>query len=212
MVTRGPVHWIQGPLGKHRLKSLPLRDSHGEIILVRKYFLILFASVLWSAAISHAASGDDILGLWNNEEKDAIIEIFKYNDKYYGKVYSLTEPNYPAVSKEGIPGSLRLDHNNPNPEKRSGPIIGLLIMNDFVFAGDGAWTGGTVYDPKNGKTYRGKMTLVSLNTLVLRGFVGIPLFGRNATWTRAKGNDAVRLLKHRKLSLQAVKNLIFPAS
>jgi uncharacterized protein (DUF2147 family) len=41
-----------------------------------------------------------------------------------------------------------------------------------------------VYDPKSGKTYRGKMTFVSPNQLNLRGFIGIPLFGRTTTWTR----------------------------
>jgi uncharacterized protein (DUF2147 family) len=46
------------------------------------------------------------------------------------------------------------------------------------------WKGGSVYDPQNGKIYRGKITLVSPNKLDLRGFVGIPLFGRTTTWTR----------------------------
>lgn len=64
------------------------------------------------------------------------------------------------------------------------PIIGLQIVHDFMFAGDNIWKGGTVYDPKNGKTYSGKMTLISLHQLNLRGFIGITLFGRTAIWTR----------------------------
>jgi len=154
---------------------------------MKKRILILIIVVLCSALVSYAASGDDILGIWNNEEKDAKIEIFRCNEKYCGKVISLKEPNYPAGSKEGIPGKPRLDNNNPDSTKKLSPIIGLMIMNDFIFAGDNVWKGGTVYDPKVGKTYRGKMTLVSMNTLVLRGFVGIPLFGRSATWTRVNG-------------------------
>jgi uncharacterized protein (DUF2147 family) len=153
---------------------------------VWKHILILISIVLSAASICHAASGDDILGLWNNEEKDATIEIFKCNAEYCGRITSLKEPNYPAGSKEGIPGSPRLDHNNPDAAKRSGPIIGLLIIKGFVFARDNVWKGGTVYDPKVGKTYRGKITLVPPNTLVLRGYVGIPLFGRSATWAREK--------------------------
>jgi uncharacterized protein (DUF2147 family) len=43
---------------------------------------------------------------------------------------------------------------------------------------------GKVYDPKNGKTYSGKMTLVSPTELHLRGFIGISLIGRTAVWTR----------------------------
>ena len=110
---------------------------------------------------AYALQGDDILGVWNNEEKDGKIELFKCDEKYCGKIVFAKEPNYPAGSKEGVPGTPRLDHNNPDPAKRSTPILGLLIVKDFIFDGEDTWKGGTVYDPKNGKTYRGKITLVS---------------------------------------------------
>jgi uncharacterized protein (DUF2147 family) len=151
---------------------------------MRNSIILLIASVFSVAALCLAANGDDILGVWNNEEKDAKIEIFKCENKYCGKIVSAKEPNYPAGSKEGTPGSPRLDHNNPDKAKRSRLIIGLQIVNDFTFAGDGVYKDGTVYDPKNGKAYRGKMTLVSPSKLVMRGFVGIPLFGRSTEWTR----------------------------
>ena len=146
--------------------------------------IIVFVSMLMVNAICYAASGDDILGVWNNEEKDGKIEIFKCSEKYCGKIVFAKEPNYPAGSTEGIPGSPRLDNKNPDAAKRTRPIVGLQIVTGFIFAGDGVWKDGTVYDPKSGNTYRGKMTLVSASTLVLRGFVGISLFGRSTTWTR----------------------------
>ncbi len=147
--------------------------------------IVLFWFGFLSVAIAiYAAGGDDILGVWNNEEKDGKIEIFKCDGKYCGKIVYAKEPNYPAGSKEGTPGTPRLDHNNPDAAKKSRPIIGLQIVNDFIFAGENVWKGGTVYDPKNGKTYRGKITLVSPDKLDLRGFVGIPLFGRTTTWTK----------------------------
>ncbi len=84
----------------------------------------------------------------------------------------------------GDAGTPRLDYHNPDSAKRSRPILGLQIVNDFIFAGENVWKGGTVYDPKSGNTYRGKMTLISPDVLDLRGFIGIPLFGRTTTWTR----------------------------
>jgi uncharacterized protein (DUF2147 family) len=147
--------------------------------------MTIFAGVLLFAAVSvYAAGADDILGVWNNEEKDAKIEIFKCGEKYCGKIVWLKEPNYPAGSKEGTPGTPKLDHNNPDPTLRTKPIIDLRIVHDFVFAGDSLWKGGKVYDPKNGKTYSGKLTLVSPDRLNLRGFIGISLIGRTAIWTR----------------------------
>ena len=152
---------------------------------MKKIIVLLFAALIPVTGVpALAADGDAILGVWNNQEKDAKIEIYKCGGEYCGKVVRLKEPNYPEGSNEGTPGTPRLDHNNPDPNLKKTPIIGLEIMRGFSYAGGSKWTGGTVYDPKNGKTYRGKMTLVSPNQLSLRGFVGIPLFGRTATWTR----------------------------
>ncbi len=145
-------------------------------------FLLLIA--LFAPAILFAASGDDILGIWNNEEKDGRIEIFKCHEKYCGRIVWAKEPNYPAGSTEGMPGTPRVDYHNPDPAKRSRLILGLQIVNGFSFVGDNQWKGGTVYDPKSGNTYRGKMTLVSPDRLELRGFIGVPFFGRTTTWTK----------------------------
>jgi uncharacterized protein (DUF2147 family) len=139
--------------------------------------------MIFVSAAAHAG-GDDILGVWNNQEKDARIEIYHCGEKYCGKVVSLNEPDYPPGSKEGVPGTPKLDHNNPDPILRKTPILGIKIMYDFVYDGDNKWVSGKVYDPKNGKTYSGKITLVSPNELNLRGFIGISLIGRTAIWKR----------------------------
>lgn len=130
------------------------------------------------------ASGPDaILGIWYSEEKTSKIEVVRCGEEYCGDVVWLKDPVYPQGAKEGTPGTPYLDHNNPNPEFRASPLLGLRIMRGFRFA-EGAWSGGTIYDPKNGKTYRGKMTLASPTRLDLRGYVGIPLFGRTSHWSR----------------------------
>ena len=147
----------------------------------------LYASigaVLIAASPCLAAHADDILGVWFNSEKDARIEIAKCGERYCGTVVWLKEPNYPEGSKDGIPGSPKTDHHNPDPSLRKTPIIGLRIVQDFSFAGENLWKDGKVYDPKNGKTYKGRMTLVSPAQLDLRGYIGISLIGRTTTWTR----------------------------
>jgi hypothetical protein len=73
-----------------------------------------------------------ILGVWNNEEKDARIEVFKCGDKYCGKIVWVKEPNYPTGSTEGTPGTPGLDNHNPDPAQRSRPIFGLQIVKDFL--------------------------------------------------------------------------------
>lgn len=139
-----------------------------------------------AAAMACFAASDDILGVWYNQEKDAKIQIFRCGQKYCGKIVWLKEPTYPPGSKLGKPGAPKVDRNNPDPALRNVPEMGLQVVRDMEFSGDNQWKGGKVYDPKNGKTYNAKMTLVSPSELDLRGFVGISLFGRTAKWTRAQ--------------------------
>lgn len=132
-----------------------------------------------------AAAPDDVVGVWYNQVKDAKIEVYKCADKYCGKIVWLKEPNYPPNSKDGTPGTPKLDHNNPDPAQKKTPVLGLVIAHDFKFAGNNVWNDGKIYDPKNGKTYSAKMTLESPTQLNLRGFVGVSLFGRTDKWTKA---------------------------
>lgn len=146
--------------------------------------LVCLNMIVFSAALAHAFAGDDILGVWYNQDKDARIEIFKCGDTYCGKIVWLKEPDYPAGSQEGTPSQPKLDHNNPDPALRSRPVLSLVIMHDFKYVGDNLWKGGHIYDPKTGNTYRGRIKQVSPNRLDLRGYVGISLFGRTEVWTR----------------------------
>ena len=154
------------------------------MMILRGRFLLFLTLSAFIAGTSFAAAPDDILGAWFNGEKDAKIEIAKCGEKYCGTIVWLKDPNYPEGSKDGAPGTPKIDHHNPDLQLRKTPIIGLRIVHDFSFAGENLWTDGKVYDPKNGKTYKGKMTLVSPTQLDLRGYIGIALIGRTTTWTR----------------------------
>jgi uncharacterized protein (DUF2147 family) len=151
---------------------------------MKRSLVLLF--ILLVAVLPLIAGDKDILGTWYNQEKDAKIDISKCGDKYCGKIVWIKEPNYPPGSKEGTPGTPKLDNNNPNPELKKVPRLGLEIMRDFEFSGDNLWKNGKIYDPKNGKTYSGKITMTSQKELDLRGFVGLSLFGRTAKWTKAE--------------------------
>jgi len=66
---------------------------------------------------------------------------------------------------------------------RNRPIIGLKILSGFEKEGDNKYVDGTIYDPKNGKTYSCKMTYKG-KTLDIRGYIGISLLGRTTVWER----------------------------
>jgi uncharacterized protein (DUF2147 family) len=59
------------------------------------------------------------------------------------------------------------------------------ILRHMHADGDGQWSGGEILDPENGKSYRATLKLVDGGqTLVLRGYIGLPLFGRSQRWLR----------------------------
>lgn len=138
--------------------------------------LAVIASLICFAAHSQSKA-DDIIGIWLAGGKEpAKIQIYKSGEKFYGKIIWL---------KNSIEnGKQRVDANNPDKAKRSNPIIGLLMLTGFKFDGDDEWKGGDIYDPESGKTYSSYMYLKNKNTLKIRGYVGISLFGRTETWTR----------------------------
>lgn len=75
------------------------------------------------------------------------------------------------------------DIHNPNASLRGRALCGLQIGSGFVLRDAAHATDGSLYDPKTGKTYHGMMTAES-GRLDLRGYIGVPLFGRSQTWTR----------------------------
>lgn len=64
--------------------------------------------------------------------------------------------------------------------------MNMPLMYNFKYEGGNVWGDGKIYNPEDGKEYNCKMTLKDPNTLEVRGYVGISLFGKNQTWTRIK--------------------------
>ena len=145
--------------------------------------------VLAFGAVAYAATdpADAMLGEWITAEGKGRVSIIKtVNDKkearYHGKIVWLKEPKYPADDEEA--GKTKHDRKNPDPAKRSKPILGLKVLEDFRYTGDKTWTYGTIYDPENGKTYKCTITMPDPTKLYVRGYIGFSLLGRTTTWTR----------------------------
>lgn len=65
------------------------------------------------------------------------------------------------------------------------PLKGLTFMWGLTREAEGEWAGGSILDPKTGKIYKAKLELnEGGNSLTVRGFIGISLFGRSQTWER----------------------------
>jgi uncharacterized protein (DUF2147 family) len=63
-------------------------------------------------------------------------------------------------------------------------VIGMPIISGFRRESSGGWTGGRIYDPAGGKTYKAKMATGPNGTLKVAGCV--LFFCRAETWTRVE--------------------------
>lgn len=139
----------------------------------------LFLSILFNFSILNvfAQKSDAIVGVWKNGEGTGMVQIYKKGEKYFGKIVWLKVANDAS-------GKPRTDFNNPDEKLQSRPLKGLENLRNFVFKGDNKWEDGSIYDPKNGNDYSCEMKLVDENTLEVRGFIGVSLFGRTDVWKR----------------------------
>ena len=158
---------------------------------VKRAVSVLLLTSLLLVSFAFAADEDKILGLWNTPKNDCRIEISKSGGKYCGRIAWLKEPLYPADDDGGMAGRPVVDRENPNPNLRSHPLIGLQLIEGFVYVGKNVWEKGTIYNPNNGKTYRCKMILSAPNRLEVRGFIGIPLLGATSVWTRQAESSVI---------------------
>jgi len=117
-----------------------------------------------------------IEGKWktiDDETKQAksIVEIYKKSDgKYYGKVSQLlikpADPNCTGCKDD----------------RKGKPILGMEIIRGLKKNGD-EFTGGTITDPKTGKTYKCTITK-SGDKLNVRGYMGVSILGRTQIWDK----------------------------
>ena len=143
-------------------------------------FLLILAITLWwgNTASAQTHKADDIVGTWLNQEATGKITLYKENGKYFGKLVWLRDP----IDKET--GQPKTDKENPDLKLKSAPVIGMVNMKNFTFNGKEEWSGGTIYDPKNGKTYKCYIQFDGTARLKVRGYVGFSLLGRNTYWTK----------------------------
>ncbi|HXP90317.1 MAG TPA: DUF2147 domain-containing protein [Fibrobacteria bacterium] len=124
--------------------------------------------------------GNGIVGDWLTGGGKSIVRIERTGPIFTGAIVWLKDPEAPG-------GGPKLDHMNPDLSRRGRDILGLVILSDLRSDPDGNWSGGRIYDPESGKTYRCEASLDGPDRIRLRGFVGFALLGRTEIWRRGPG-------------------------
>jgi uncharacterized protein (DUF2147 family) len=129
------------------------------------------------AAVPATEAPAEVLGQWLTEPKDGIIEITQLADgSLQGRIVGGAYPG-------------KKDANNPDPALRERVLRGQVIMRGLKHDGARRWSGGTIYDPDGGRTYRCYVELQADGSLRVRGYIGFALLGKSQTWTRYTGTS-----------------------
>ena len=126
-----------------------------------------------------AAFAQDVTGKWKLDDGSAIVEVYKSGSAYNGKIVWLQNP----TEADGTPA---VDNQNPDPALRKREVLGLNMLSGLKETGKNEYSGGSIYDPGNGKTYNCSMK-VEGDILRVRGSLDKKgLIGRTMDWYRVK--------------------------
>ena len=126
-------------------------------------FLLTFASV------THAEPA----GLWR-ERDGGTIRVYECDPGYCAEIVSVVPTTDP---KTGAPAT---DRRNPDPTKRTRPLVGVSILTDTKPDGPNRWA-GRLYDCDHGRTFPGRLVEVDEMTIRLEGCAGSICGGEELT-------------------------------
>ncbi len=115
--------------------------------------------IILLTSISFAQRADIIIGKYRLPNK-LDIEIFKNNEKYFGKIIALN----------GFEDGQLKDINNPDQSKRNDYLLGKLIFKDLEYdQEEEIWINGSMYGAEKGLFVNLKITEVRQNEIVVVG-------------------------------------------
>lgn len=141
---------------------------------MRLAVVTLSAVIAGSALAPLAMAASPAAGMWRTPERDGKVEITDCGGGICGRIADGADIRANPDVK---------DIKNADTALRTRKLKGTAIFEGMT-GGPTEWT-GKVYNPVDGKTYSGSVTLTDANTLKLKGCVFVP-FCKTQVWYRIR--------------------------
>lgn len=131
--------------------------------------LIAWAVLVGGASAGLAAVPDAVMGPWWTQDRDGVVTIYPCATGVCGRVTGVTGPDANPLDVDGR------------------PRCQLQIIPGGRVNADGVWD-AHITNPDDDRTYTITLQVDGDGRLRMRGYIGIPLFGKTVFWTRFTGH------------------------
>ena len=136
--------------------------------MARTFVAASFAGLL--GVMPSLAGAGSPQGLWVLDDRSTVVEIAQCENHLCGRIV--------GVAGASRKGAVAPDGRRIAAGESRRPLCGSLVFDGFRPAGGEQFVGGRFFNPEDGRFYDATATIESPDTIRVRGYVGLELFGR----------------------------------